>query len=678
MFDFKSISKANLISWLATILLVSGFFIIFFIYEKSYDFNKSAESLHKSFVYYCKQNISSEVDNAIKYIEHERTLVPKDTSDADTKKIILKRLRDIKFGRSVSGDVFVMDQKGNIQMHPESSYEGKNIAKTIGAGGERLLDWVLSGASYNAGRYISFDASDASNPVPVQTWVYTQAYPNYGWIVCSKIREDEMKKTFGENQNRLKVDMTLEIGFMLVLSLLVTVAAIIFSLGVSSVIKGEINFLVNYFNECFKKHIVLGDSDFRFDEFRFIGFSAASMVTQIKELIQRVKNLAIKAEMNNQIKTAYLNSMSHQFRNPVNGVVGMTQLLMDTKLTDEQKNFVKAIEISGNSLVELIGDIDDFANMESGGVEIEKAPFDLRGTSEEVILMVNKQASEKNLKVGLDIEKDVPKYLMGDPERIKQILTVLCRNAIVFTTEGGVKINIAAAEKKDKNIQIVFKVTDTGLGISAEKLSDIFDFTHEEYSKSKKFAAVSLGLSVCKHLTETMSGKISVESEKGRGTVFTVMLPLEIIELNKVEEDILKKAGASVPHNFAGMKVLVAEDDPVNRNVALKLMSKLGVSVDTAVNGEEAIKKLNAGKYDMVFMDCEMPVMDGFTATKNIRKKEAEDKTRHRIPIVAMTAYAMRGDKEMCLEAGMDDHIAKPVTKEVLLRTLEKYLGTPK
>ncbi|GEM_PF-6224074 len=678
MFDFKSISKANLISWLATILLVSGFFIVFFVYEKSYDFNKSAESLQRSFVYYSKQNIASEVDNAIKYIESERSLMPKETSDADARKMILERLRKIKFGHNPAGDVFILDTKGNILMHPDSSLEGKNISKTIGAGGDRLLDWILSGASYNAGRYVSFNSSEPSAPVPVQTWVYAQPQAKFGWIVCSKVREDEMRKAFGENQGRLSVDMTLEIIFMLVLALLVTAAAIIFSFGVSSVIKGEINFLVNYFKECFKKHIVLTDKDFKFDEFRFIGFSAASMVTQIKELIQRVKDLAIKAEMSSQIKSAYLNSMSHQFRNPVNGVVGMTQLLIDTKLTEEQKNYVKAIEISANSLVELIGDIDDFASLESGGLEIEKAPFDLRGIAEEVTLMVNKQASEKNIKVELDIEKDAPKYLMGDPERIKQILTVLCRNAIVFTNQGGVKIGISCSEKKDKNVKITFKIADTGLGISAEKLPNIFDFTHEEYSKSKKFAAVSLGLSVCRHLTEGMSGKIEVESEKGKGTVFTIVLPLEIIELNKVEEDIMKKAGIPEAHNFAGKKILVAEDDPVNRNVAVKLMSKVGVSVDTAVNGEEALKKLSVGKYDMIFMDCEMPVMDGFTATRNIRKKEADEKSKQHIPIVAMTAYAMRGDKEMCFDAGMDDHIAKPVTREVLIKILDKYVGAPK
>ncbi|HCE42974.1 MAG TPA: hypothetical protein DET40_05455 [Lentisphaeria bacterium] len=674
MFDFKSISRVNIVSWLATIFLISGFFTVFFVYEKIFDFNKTSDTLRKSFVHYCRQLIASEVDGAVRFLDSETNALSKDKlSDNGTKKAILQKLKDIKFGRNKTGNVFILDYKGNVLMHPEQELVGKNFSKDIGAGGDDVLAWILNGAALNAGRFISYDSPDPMNPVPLQTWVYGQAYPQFGWIICSKIREDDVRNAFGENTGRLKIDLTLEILFILMLALLVTGTAVFISVAVSSVMKKEIGFLVNYFKECFKKDIVLADKDFKYDEFRFIGFSAAAMVAQIKELIKRVKELAIKAEMSSQIKSAYLNSMSHQFRNPANGVVGMTQLLLDTKLTDEQRNYVKAIEISGNSLVELIGDIDDFANIESGGVAIEKVPFDLRGTSEEVVLMVNKQASDKNLRIELEISNDVPKYLVGDPERIKQILTVLVKNAIVFTEKGGVKISVLSTPPDARPAQLVFKVSDTGLGISAVKLPEIFDFTNEEYSKSKKFASVSLGLSVCRHLTEAMSGKISVESEKDKGTVFTICLPMEIAESGKAMEEIKKKAESSDTRGLAGLKVLVAEDDPVNRNVALKLMSKLGVSVDTAVNGEEAFKKFSTGAYSVIFMDCEMPVMDGFAATRNMRSKEAEEK-KARTPIIAMTAYAMRGDKEMCFEAGMDDHIAKPVTRELLVKLLNKYV----
>ncbi|MFZ2658158.1 MAG: response regulator, partial [Victivallales bacterium] len=528
---------------------------------------------------------------------------------------------------------------------------------------------------YNAGagRYSSYQSLDSSNREPSENWVYAVPFKQYGWLVCSSVNENEVRMAYGENSGRLEIDLIMEIAFICILGLLVTCAAIIFSISVSRVMKNEIDLLVAYFRDCFKKEAVLSENQLRFNEFRFIGSAAVAMVTQIKELIRRVKDLAIKAEMNSQIKSAYLSTMSHQFRNPVNGVLGMTQLLADTNLTDEQKGYVKSIEISANSLTGLVEDIDDYADMGTGPLELDILPFEPRGIAEEVVLLLNRQAIDKKIKLELNVDQNVPKYLLGDSERLKQILTVLVRNAIYFTNEGGVRIETSSSAGGEKNTELTFKVVDTGIGISEGKLLAVFDFTHEEYSKSRKFAAVGLSLAVCRQLIEAMSGKISVESTKGKGSAFSFAVPLGIADGQKMADELKKKGDASASGTYSGVKVLVAEDDPINRSVALKLMAKLGITVETAVNGAEAFRKFSSSRYDIVFMDCEMPEVDGFTATGNIRKKEAEDKSGH-VPVVAMTAYAMRGDREMCFEAGMDDHIAKPVTKELLIKILNKYV----
>ena len=669
MFEIKSISKANFLSWLATIMIISAIFMGFFIYEKILDFRKSSGSFQKSYVHYQKQIISNEAQNALKYLGKEMAGAGQDASGK-----ALAALKSVGFGRNPAGDIFVLSQSGTILMHPESpGLEGKSASKLFGSDGRSVFDELVSGYNAGAGRYSSYQSLDSSNREPSENWVYAVPFKQYGWLVCSSVNENEVRMAYGENSGRLEIDLIMEIAFICILGLLVTCAAIIFSISVSRVMKNEIDLLVAYFRDCFKKEAVLSENQLRFNEFRFIGSAAVAMVTQIKELIRRVKDLAIKAEMNSQIKSAYLSTMSHQFRNPVNGVLGMTQLLADTNLTDEQKGYVRSIEISANSLTGLVEDIDDYADIGTGPLELDILPFEPRGIAEEVVLLLNRQAIDKKIKLELHVDQNVPKYLLGDSERLKQILTVLVRNAIYFTNEGGVRIETSSGAGGEKITGLTFKVVDTGIGISEGKLLAVFDFTHEEYSKSRKFAAVGLSLAVCRQLVEAMSGKISVESTKGKGSAFSFSVPLGIADGQKMADELKKKGDASASGTYSGVKVLVAEDDPINRSVALKLMAKLGITVETAVNGAEAFRKFSSSRYDIVFMDCEMPEVDGFTATGNIRKKEAEDKSGH-VPVVAMTAYAMRGDREMCFEAGMDDHIAKPVTKELLIKILNKYV----
>jgi len=372
-------------------------------------------------------------------------------------------------------------------------------------------------------------------------------------------------------------------------------------------------------------------------------------------------------------KSEFLANMSHEIRTPMNGIINLSELSLETELTDKQADYMKKILFSSKNLLEIINDILDFSKIEAGMLTIEKVYFDLPGLFDKLMLMFTEQSRRKNLELILDLPADLPENVIGDPMRLYQVLSNLIGNAIKFTEQGEILVTAKVVQRKLERAVVRFTVSDTGIGIAQEKIALLFEsFTQADNSTARKYGGTGLGLTICKRLVSLMGGKLSVESEAGRGSNFYFSLNFALNGMEK-ENDTSGGTGeiAAAMAAIRYARILLVEDNVINQQVAQEILAKANLHVETVNNGKEAVEAVAARDFDAVLMDIQMPIMDGYEATKAIR----QDLGKTDLPILAMTAHAVSEERDKCFRIGMNDHIAKPINRNTLFLALSNWIG---
>ena len=400
-------------------------------------------------------------------------------------------------------------------------------------------------------------------------------------------------------------------------------------------------------------------------------FAAARDVTESKRVEAELQLAKAAAESASQTKSDFLASMSHEIRTPVNSIMGIADLLAMTPLTDEQARYVEIFRRASDNLLDLINDILDLSKVEASQLDLEKTEFSLADLVEKVMEMLGVRAQQKGLRLICEIAPDVPTALVGDPTRLRQVLLNLLGNAIKFTESGEVSLRIAQEEGAPIANTIRFTIADTGIGIARDKLGVVFDrFTQADSSTTRRYGGSGLGLTISKRLVELMGGHIWVESDVGEGSVFSFAVPLEIWGGLLPQAAVSVSGAADVA--LHPLRILLVEDYPDNRTIILAYLQDTPYHVEIAENGQVACEKFFAGRFDVVLMDRQMPVMDGLSATRTIREWERQNH-RAATPIIALTAAALKGDREMCVAAGCTAYLTKPIKQDVLLRAIREY-----
>jgi signal transduction histidine kinase/CheY-like chemotaxis protein/HPt (histidine-containing phosphotransfer) domain-containing protein len=392
------------------------------------------------------------------------------------------------------------------------------------------------------------------------------------------------------------------------------------------------------------------------------------VVDAFNTVAHRLREEWRRAEAATRAKSEFLAVMSHEIRTPMNGVLGMAHLLLDTPLADAQRRQVETLRDSGQALLTILNDILDFSKMEAGRLELATEDFDLGRVVASVAALLTPRAGEKGLRLRASVAPGTPTALRGDAGRLRQILLNLVGNAIKFTDAGEVRLDVVPDGPPDARVPLRLTVRDTGIGIPLEAQARLFqEFTQVDASATRRFGGTGLGLAICRRIVLAMGGDIGIDSRPGAGATFTVTLSLERAHAPVAPE------GAAAAPTVTPLRILLAEDHPVNRQVALGLLARHGHTVDVVADGKAAAEAARGGGYDVILMDVHMPVMDGTEAARLIR---GYDGAAGRVPIVALSASVLKDETDLCFEAGMDEFLAKPIDPAALARVLARH-GTP-
>lgn len=430
----------------------------------------------------------------------------------------------------------------------------------------------------------------------------------------------------------------------------------------------EIGLLIDAFNEMLDQ-IERQDSELK-QHREHLEEQVAARTAELRRVNEELRRAKEAAEEASRLKSQFLANMSHDLRTPMNGVIGMTALALSTELNDEQRDYLTTVQNAAESLLCLLNDILDFSKIEAGKLTLEAIPFDLREVVEQTIKSLHVEAARKELALNWRVDPEIPARLVGDPVRFRQILTNLVSNAVKFTERGRVDVAVELEAASGGEFTVRVAVRDTGIGIPPDKLETIFQpFTQADGSTTRRFGGTGLGLSISSRLAELMGGRIWVESEVGKGSTFWVTLCFAAAPADGASfSEAPAEAGRSAPRS---LRILVAEDNPINQKVVAKMLERDGHRVIVASDGRQALELAAREPFDLILMDVQMPGLSGLEVTRRIREQESAGGDH--VPIIALTASAMKGDRERCLEAGMDDYLTKPISPAALREAIARY-----
>lgn len=429
------------------------------------------------------------------------------------------------------------------------------------------------------------------------------------------------------------------------------------------------------FSESVEFQFKCKDKSYKFFEFNSINLKQKDelegLILDCRDISQRKKD-ALELLRAQKTKELFLANISHEIRTPINGIAGMADLLSQNPSADDQTLYLKAIKTAAENLKVIINDILDLASIESGKLKFEKINFHLDETIRSLVDTFRLQSHEKGIMLEYKMDSKMPSVFIGDPVRLNQILINLISNALKFTHQGSIKILVTIEQVKDKDYYLKFEIRDTGIGIPKSKLKTIFEsFSQADASVTRKYGGTGLGLTIVRQLVQLQHGTIKVTSEENEGSTFTVVIPYKI----GIKDQLISKGRSALSKTLQlkNASILLVEDNDINRLYAGSILRMWGCPFDTAENGEVALEKFKNSHFDLILMDIQMPVMDGFETTKVIRQWNNE---KSKIPIVALTANATQRDIDKCISLGMNDCLTKPFTQEDLLKVLDKYLGS--
>lgn len=392
-------------------------------------------------------------------------------------------------------------------------------------------------------------------------------------------------------------------------------------------------------------------------------------ITSRKQIEMALLKSQTETQAASQAKSAFLANTSHEIRTPLNGILGLLFLAKQTELNERQQDLLQKTSDCAGHLLNVVNDILDFSKVEVGKLTLDVAPLSLHDVFQQVIEFSSVPAKQAGVDVIFKFDPRIPKTLMGDSKRLKQILTNLMGNAVKFTHEGSIRVSCVLQERTHDMVRVSVTVSDTGIGISESQISTLFKaFSQGDVSRTRQYGGTGLGLAISKELVSLMGGVINVESHQGEGSAFSFSILLGLAPADVTE--IVEKPTAQPSERLKGQRVLLVEDNVINRLIARELLEQCEIIVDEAQNGEEALEMIRQNPYDLVLMDIQMPLMDGLTATRYIR----EDPRFDRLPIIAMTAHAMKADYQESLAAGMQEHVTKPINPELLYETILRWV----
>ncbi len=668
-----SLTKVIFISWLTTIIALSIIFIVFAIYYKNNDFEGTSISLQKAHIEGYNRTLKSNVQNSIKvidYITSNTSLsIPKDDTQINklAEQVLLKYNKTEPLQLS-EGNIYILSPEGYVLHNSlNSAMVGKKIAY-FDAKGRDFSNYINRLARKLKGNSFVYFKEIENSQKKMKMYCFIKKYDKLNLIVCSEIPHQSLDTAIAMNVRRLKINTFIEMGFVTFIFLLIICCTIFYIHRLSKSIKNELSLIINFLNNIHDKETYhsFTNIDFKFKEFKTIGDSAFLMVKQINKLLKRVGEEAVNLETASQSKTSLFAGLSHDFLVELNTVMGMSQILKYSKLLPEDKEKIEKIFHSASHMASTLHDIETTSLFKDTRSEFKRENINIKQLFGEAIQFVENEAKQMDIDFSYDIDTYVPGSCMGDPVQIRQLIINILRNVISFNEKGAVHLKLVI-DSKDK-LKLIFTAANKGDGFLGTELDEILSFPNAR----TKFSMLSLRIAVCNYITKKLKGTFTVSSVKGEGTVYKLCIPLVESTEEEKEDSKIEQLGLDLSRKpkKTDKKILIVEDEPANQDVLCHILMAAGYQTEVAGNGKEAIDLFEKNDIDLILMDCQMPVLNGFKAAKKIRKIEKGKD----VAIIAISGCISPNDKTDCFEAGMDAFVAKPFDITKLLQTIKKYV----